>query len=502
LQQAKMDLTLRTITTVAACFALVLSILGAIFWRERPFHAGRGRRAIANLFYSLCLLLFTLRPFLPDWIGVVGANSILAAAAILSLEATREYRGFRPRAFPAYAAGILAVLAVVYFEYVVKNLNARVFAMSAFMGVVMMFCSVTLLKATRPKRTLGVSFSGGMFAFSAALLMARAIYFLFAPPLTDLFAPSWVNGAFFLGCVLSIVCCSIGWSQLVGEQLVMDLRRAESRTSIANREAAEGRRATAMVSEMNAVMREEIEERRRAEEELRRKQAQLITLPAALVQAHEAERRMLARELHDNFVQTLAALRMEASALPESSFESPDAIGSPTRDLAKNLAKKIGGLATDIHRMSQQLHPAILDHLGLKPAIDEVCTSFSERSGIPVRFEAAGVPRSLPGDIASCLFRVAQESLDNIEKHAAAKEVSVRLASDQAGLSLLLKDIGNGFDIERARGNGGLGLIRMEERVRLVGGRLSIQSQPGEGTSVTAFVPLHEGSISSPPLRA
>jgi len=217
-------------------------------------------------------------------------------------------------------------------------------------------------------------------------------------------------------------------------------------------------------------------------------QRQLTNLPALLVQVHETERRLLARELHDDLSQKLVALSMEASELSKSSLESLDAIGERIRDLGQ----KIGGLADDVHLMSRQLHPSILDDLGLEAALREECLSASQRLGIPVRFKAEDVPRLLPGDIALCLLRVAQESLRNIAKHAGAKEVRVLLARHKTDLALFVEDIGNGFDIEQARGKRGLGLISMEERVRLVNGDFQIRSQPGEGTEVEVHVPLPE----------
>jgi signal transduction histidine kinase len=200
----------------------------------------------------------------------------------------------------------------------------------------------------------------------------------------------------------------------------------------------------------------------------------------------EADTRLLARELHDDLSQKLVALSMEASALLKSSPESMDA----TQGRIRELSQKIGSLADEVHRISRQLHPAILDDLGLEAALREECTSFSRRLGTPVRFKASDVPRSLPGDIALCLFRVAQECLRNIEKHARAKEVRVRLAHRKADLALFIEDIGEGFDVEQARGKSGLGLISIEERVRLVNGDFKIHSQPGDGTEVEVHVPL------------
>ena len=236
---------------------------------------------------------------------------------------------------------------------------------------------------------------------------------------------------------------------------------------------------------------QDITDVKKNEAKLLQSQKDLQALTARLLDLQEARNKDLARELHDDLSQKLVALSMDASALSRSSAESPDVIKGQIRVLGQ----KIGGLADDVHRISRQLHPAILDDLGLEAALKEECTSFTRRLGIPVRFKATGVPRSLPGDIALCLFRVAQEILHNIEKHAAAKEVRVRLARRRADLALFVEDTGNGFDIEQARKKGGLGLISMEERVRLVNGDFKIRSQPGSGTVVEIHVALPENAL-------
>jgi signal transduction histidine kinase len=249
-------------------------------------------------------------------------------------------------------------------------------------------------------------------------------------------------------------------------------------------------RATAALADTNLALQQEIEERRRAEENLRRAQKHLQNLPAMLVQAQETERRSLARELHDDFSQRLVGLRMEASALSKTSPATAEGIDRRIHDLGE----QIGTLADDIHRMSRHLHPAILDDLGLEAALREECTISSKRLGIAVLFSAEDVPRSLSGDIGLCLLRVAQESLRNIRKHAGAREVRVRLVGSKSGLTLSVEDVGDGFDVTRARGKGGLGLISMEERMRLVNGELKIRSTPEVGTEIEAYVPLPEAS--------
>jgi signal transduction histidine kinase len=153
---------------------------------------------------------------------------------------------------------------------------------------------------------------------------------------------------------------------------------------------------------------------------------------------------------------------------------------------------EIGTLAKDIHRISRQLHPAILDDLGLAAALKNECVAFSEQHGIPTEFDPDDIPRDIPDDISLCLYRVAQECLRNVFKHARATEARVALGGGHNEITMEITDLGDGFDIEAIKGGGGLGLISMEERVRLVNGTFSIRSQPGKGTIVKVLVPLRQ----------
>ena len=128
----------------------------------------------------------------------------------------------------------------------------------------------------------------------------------------------------------------------------------------------------------------------------------------------------------------------------------------------------VGSLTEDVHRMSRQLHPKILDDLGLEVAVREECIALSRQ--LSIKCEARDVPRTIPEDIALCLFRVAQEGLGNIAKHADPRQVRVALSRTGKDLLLSIEDTGKGFDLEHARSKGGLGLVSMEERVRLVDG--------------------------------
>ena len=237
----------------------------------------------------------------------------------------------------------------------------------------------------------------------------------------------------------------------------------------------------------------DITERKRSEEALRhseaalrKRQKELRILAGKLLSAQEEERRRLARELHDDLTQRLAVLAIEAASLEKVLSSSP----SPVCDRVRRMKEQMVKLSADVHGISRQLHPSILDDLGLVSAIESECEAFSERDGVRVTFTPESVPAGLPRDISLCLYRVTQEGLRNIAKHAQAKEAYVTLAGVDGGVLLTIQDRGVGFDLAQTRGKMGLGLDSMEERVRLLQGSLSIHSKPGQGTIIEVLTPL------------
>jgi two-component system sensor histidine kinase UhpB len=230
----------------------------------------------------------------------------------------------------------------------------------------------------------------------------------------------------------------------------------------------------------------DITERKQAEDALHRSRQELRALSAKLISVSEEERRDLSRELHDVLSHKLAALALKTKLLERRQKALPD----EARAELRRLEEEISNVAGEVQQISRQLHPTVLRDLGLEVALREACTVFSNVHGIPVGFSAKDVPRSLPENVALCVYRVAQECLHNVAKHAQATAVDVALVRTEEGLALSVKDSGDGFDVGEARGKGGLGLISMEERLRLVNGRFSVRSRPGEGTVVDVFVPL------------
>jgi PAS domain S-box-containing protein len=222
---------------------------------------------------------------------------------------------------------------------------------------------------------------------------------------------------------------------------------------------------------------EDVTERKEAEAAMRQLAGRILT-------AQEAERRLLAREMHDDLTQRLAVLAIDAAGL-----ERLCAAPSPLLDGLGEMKEQLIKLSRDVHALSRQLHPSILDDLGLVDALRSECSSFSQREGIAVRYVPHDIRAGIPKELALCLYRIAQEGLRNVAKHARAKRACVSLAASDEGLLLSIEDAGVGFQPAGVHGRGGLGLASMEERARLVGGDFAIRSEPGKGTVIEVFLP-------------
>jgi hypothetical protein len=224
---------------------------------------------------------------------------------------------------------------------------------------------------------------------------------------------------------------------------------------------------------------QDITDRKRAQEQLR-------DLSGRLLHAQEEEHRRLARELHDDLTQRLALLAIEAGTLEGQLNSAPHLAPQMLREMREQLVS----LSTDVHQLSRRLHPTILDDLGLVDALDSLCQQFSKRESVRVEFERPQLPKILPKDVSLCLYRVTQEALRNIAKHAHARRAKVDMARENGGVRLLVQDFGVGFAPAQVGGKSGLGLASMEERIRLLEGRFSVQSQLGQGTRIDVWLPV------------
>ena len=239
------------------------------------------------------------------------------------------------------------------------------------------------------------------------------------------------------------------------------------------------------------VIVRDITERRQTEHQLRSLTTQLIT-------AQEEERRRISRELHDDINQRLALLVVEMGRL-ETNFPVP--FGAARQDF-QSLAQRLAAISDDVRRIAYLFHPSILDDLGLSEALEQLANAFSENTGIKTIVVQEDFKESLPQDISSCLYRIVQESLANVRKHAKASRVELELTCDDQDITLCIRDNGVGFDLERARiDHRGLGLVSMRERVQSVHGRFEIQAEPGQGTRILVQIPLpgaHHEQTTSP----
>ncbi len=237
----------------------------------------------------------------------------------------------------------------------------------------------------------------------------------------------------------------------------------------------------------NGRLEEEVR-RRRTEQDLQASSELLHVLSRRLMEAQENERRTIARELHDEVGQALSLLLLTLHVLRGARSEE---------ERASCLADSIGLVERTLQQvrdLSLDLRPSVLDDLGLVPALEWQADRLARKAGLRARVRAEGVPGRLAPELETACFRVAQEALTNVVRHARARQVSLELRQDDSQITLTVRDDGRGFDVqaahERARGGGSMGLLGMRERAALVGGNLSLESAPGRGTEIRARFPL------------
>jgi signal transduction histidine kinase len=205
-----------------------------------------------------------------------------------------------------------------------------------------------------------------------------------------------------------------------------------------------------------------------------------------LIDVQEAERRRISRELHDDLNQKIATLSLSISQLKR---KVPLQAGELVAELDQ-LRKTANGLTDEVRRLSHQLHPAVLEHLGLVPALESYIASFGDEEQIKVQFTAEIGAERIPFQTSICLYRVAVEALRNVARHSGAATAAVSLKRVGDVLELQVSDSGRGFDVEIFKQGGGLGLISIEERLRLLRGDCNLSSTPERGTTLVARVPL------------
>jgi signal transduction histidine kinase len=221
----------------------------------------------------------------------------------------------------------------------------------------------------------------------------------------------------------------------------------------------------------------DITERKLAEEAL-------STVSQKLIEAQEQERSRIARELHDDINQQLALLVINLESLKQ---------GVPASVVSQRIgetSKQIVDIGKDIQALSHRLHSPKLEYLGLAAAAKSFCRELSDQQKVEITFHSENIPKELPQEISICLFRVLQEALQNAIKHSGARQFQVSLRRGASEIELTVHDSGRGFDPDEAIKGRGLGLTSMRERLKLVNGELSTDSQLERGTTIHARVPL------------
>ena len=233
------------------------------------------------------------------------------------------------------------------------------------------------------------------------------------------------------------------------------------------------------------IFSEDITHRKNAEEAL-------LGMSRKLIEAHEQERTRIGRDLHDDVVQRLALLSIELEGVqqdvPDASTELRTRIGA--------LRNQTTEIANDVQSLSHELHSSKLEYLGIVGAARSFCREFSELQKVTIDFQSHDLPTGLPTELSLSLFRVLQEALRNAKKHSGVKRFEVRLWGSTEEVHLTISDLGVGFDTGTAMKSTGIGLASMQERLRLVDGELSINSQPKGGTTIHARVPFGSGADS------
>ena len=215
-------------------------------------------------------------------------------------------------------------------------------------------------------------------------------------------------------------------------------------------------------------------------------QESLEKVSGQLIAAQEKERSHLARELHDDICQRLAMLSLRIE-------KATKGFGSGQKQMSEQFQQiwqQCSSLTADVQALSHELHPSILDNLGLVTAVRSFCREVSEQNGAVVEFAETDIPGSLPREVSLSLFRVIQEALHNAVKYSGQKHFKVHLKGNADQIELEVSDQGAGFDVDSMKNGRGLGLVSMAERIHLLNGRITINSKRGVGTTISASVPL------------
>ena len=219
----------------------------------------------------------------------------------------------------------------------------------------------------------------------------------------------------------------------------------------------------------------------------------LSSMSRRLIEAQETERARIARDLHDDIGQQLALLSITLEHTKQVAGNADHQV----RSRLDELRKQILSISASVQNLSHELHSPTLRFVGVANAMRSFCAGLSKQQKVEIDFSYKDVPRNVSQEISLCLFRVLQEALHNAVRHSGVSHFDVELWGASGALHLTVRDSGLGFDLETAMKRRGLGLSSMQERLKLVDGELSIDSQPSHGTTIQARVPLNPGNPSA-----
>jgi len=299
------------------------------------------------------------------------------------------------------------------------------------------------------------------------------------------------------------------WASLHGGGIALGGPHDERRVAISDitalKQAQETQRRLEIVSALNAEMKEEIARRQAVEEALRESeshqrdlleqsrhmQAQLRAMSHRLIQAREEERKRISRDLHDEISQTLVGISLQLEALTRESALTPQKLRQRVTKTKRLVEKSV----TIIHQFAVELRPTALDDLGLIVTLNVYLNAFMKRTGIRVQLTAFAAVDDLNSDQRTMLYRTVQTALANVTQHAQASRVTVTLSKEADRVHLAVADDGKSFDVKRvmdAKRSKHLGLIDMRERAEMLGGTFRVESEPGQGTTIHAEIPVDQ----------
>ena len=369
---------------------------------------------------------------------------------------------------------------------VVAGLSGGLLALDLFMplgvAIGVLYAGIVLVASSSSNPRLPLLTAG----CASGLLIVGAAW---GPRLSSI--PLWVG---LTNCALGLVIVWIS-AILLRQRHQAEIHLRQTKDELEDRVAVR----TKELANVNQSLLNEISEHveteqslRMSEQALANSRQELQDLAARLLTAQEEERRRISRDLHDDINQRLAMLVVQVESLDSNLPPSTNTCSKELRSIQDRLTE----LSDDVRHLAYQFHPSILDDLGLTVALQRLVDDCTARSTMRGTFDASHPPEQLPQNVSTCLYRIAQECLANVVKHARATSVRVSLSSTAETVTLRVDDDGIGFDSHSViDGHRGLGLVSMTERVRLVQGTVAIESIPQRGTSLCITVPHREALV-------